>query len=74
MGKITYEEKPYFCEQFFKGTYNKKPFTLIDRNDEVYVNFDSHYECETHEFDAILQNIINQYKTNKNGTTKTRKK
>jgi len=65
MLKTKFEEKPASYELFFKGTYGDKSFSLIDKNGEVYVNFDYHYECETHEFDRILQGIIDNYKSNK---------
>lgn len=63
MLKPKFEDNPASYELFFKGTYDDETFSLIDKNGEVYVNFDHHYECETHEFDRIIQGIIDEYKS-----------
>ena len=61
MTKLEFEEKPRSYDLFFKGTYNKRTFSVIDRNGQVYVNFDEHYECLPHDFPKILDNIKEEY-------------
>ena len=59
---LKFDSKPNSYELIFKGTYNKQPFTVIDKNGEVFVNFDSHYESSAEEYDKIIDIIVKKYK------------
>ena len=58
---LKFEEKPASYELIFKGSYNKQPFTVMDKNGKIYVNFDKRYECDTNEYLEIIDKIEKKY-------------
>ena len=58
---IKIEAKPCSYDLFFKGTYNNQHFSIIDKNGEIYVNFDKHYDCLPEHFQKILDKIKEEY-------------
>ena len=69
MKDVKFKPKPESYELFYKGSYKNCPFTVQDKDGEVFVCFDTHYEATSSEYSTILDKIkemyINRHKKDK---------